>query len=81
MSVFGPLYLLHLTWVEANLKILGSRFLEGCLQDKGCRGLPRRLLATVGCFGSSRAKVQESVHSKVARRLREIQVTRENQVD
>ena len=34
----------------------GLRFLKGVFKSKGCWGLPRQLLATIGCIGSSRTK-------------------------
>ena len=57
-------------------------FLKDFFKRQGCWGLPQQLLATVGCVGSFKGKVlRRSAHSKVAQRLREIQMTRDNRVD
>ena len=62
-----------------RLRTKGSQ--RASLRKQGCRELPRQLLATISCIGSSRLKVQGSAYSEVRWRLREIQVAREDQVD
>ena len=48
--------------------------LRGFLKRRGCWGLPQLLLATVGCYEEFKVEgLQGSVHSRVVRRLREIQ--------
>ena len=48
--------------------------LKGFFKDEGCWGLPQQLLATVGCYEEFKDDgLQGSVHSRVVRRLREIQ--------
>ena len=77
-------YLLHLTWVEISIdlkRLWGKGFLKGIFKNQGCQGLLRQLLAMNSCIGSSRRRFTGSTHSRVSWRLREIQETRENQVD
>ena len=58
--------LLRLTRVEANvdLKDKGEGFLKGVFKSKGCWGLPQQLLATIGCLGSSRTKVNRQARTQ-----------------
>ena len=56
--------------------------LKGVFKDQGCWGLPQRFQAMVGCSRNPRSRgLQGSAHSEVAQRLREILVTRDEQVD
>ena len=48
--------------------------MKGFFKSEGCWGLPQQLLATVGCYKEFKDKgLQGSVHSRVVRRLKEIQ--------
>ena len=48
--------------------------LRGFLKRRRCWGLPQLLLATVGCYEEFKVEgLRGSVHSRVVRRLREVQ--------
>ena len=48
--------------------------MKGFFKSEGCWGLPQQLLATVGCYEEFKDEgLQGSVHSRVVRRLKEIQ--------
>ena len=71
--------MLRLTQVEVSADSKGlwdKGFLKGVFKNEGYRGLPRQLLGTNGCMGSSRQRFTRSTHSRVAWRLGEIQETR-----
>ena len=48
--------------------------MKGVFKNEGCWGLPQQLLATIGCYEEFKDEgLQRSIHSRVVRRLREIQ--------
>ena len=59
--------LLCLARVETNIdfeRSKGQDSWRAFSRKQGCRGLPWRLLATIGCIGSLRSRIQRSAYSK-----------------
>ena len=78
------LSVLHLARVETNVDSKRRRTRDpwrAFFKGQGCWGLPQWLRATSGCLEFQGKGLQESAHSEVARRLRKIQMTRDNRVD
>ena len=76
--------LLRLTWVEANVDskmTKGQGFLKGFFKGCVCWGLPQQVFSNNRLHKTYQGGYTRSVHSRIVRRLREIQGSREDRVD